>query len=203
MARSASVEERSRGGTPNPEAHGNPDSKRDACATEQQDISSPNADGLDVPAADERDHLRPGRQPPGAGSASAAATVMAPLGSATTFASRNTMRMASTMARSSTVTTRSTKARMCGKVRSPGRTASRPSAMPGILEGHLTAGLHRRAHFRSAGGLDGHNLHGRVRPLDGGRDAADEAAAADRHVDRPDARALLEDLEADGPLPRP
>ena len=75
---------------------------------------------------------RPSRRPASM-SAIAAATVIAPLGSATTFAWRNSHRIAEMIAGSSIVTTRSTKACTCGNVTSPGRTANSPSAIPIVI----------------------------------------------------------------------
>ena len=62
-------------------------------------------------------------------SRSAAATVTAPLGSATIFALTNSQRIASAISSSSTVSMRSTNFLTCAKFKSPGRTAIRPSAM--------------------------------------------------------------------------
>ena len=72
----------------------------------------------------------PGATTPLAASASTAASVIAPLGSATIFDSLNNHRTASRIGGSSTVTTRSTNAWTWANVTSPGRTARRPSVIP-------------------------------------------------------------------------
>ena len=65
--------------------------------------------------------------------ASAAATVAAPDGSATTLAFVNSQRTASMICSSSTVITSSTYFCACAKVRSPGRTGIKPSATLAVL----------------------------------------------------------------------
>ena len=106
--------------------------------TGTRDVYAANASGSTLPP--ETTATAPRRRP----ARSAAATAAAPLGSATRRASRNSHRTASRSSRHRlTVTTSSTNACTCAKVRSPGRSVSRPSAM--LDERSSVTGCRRRA----------------------------------------------------------
>ena len=71
-----------------------------------------------------------------------------------------------------------------------------------LVEHDAVALRERAVHGVGARGLDADDLDVRAQPLDVGRDAGDEAAAADRDEDGVDwLRALPKDLEADRALP--
>ena len=72
----------------------------------------------------------------------------------------------------------------------------------GRLERHRAAGRQRRRHAGRAGRLDANDPRRAARLLDGGRDARQQAAAADRHVDARRIRRVLHDLAADSSLSR-
>ncbi len=133
-----------------------------------------------------------------------AATAAAPPGSATSRAWFASSRTAASISSSVTVTMSATSALMCANGSSP--TCSTRSASATVrwtsAAGQLTRSPRcrdSRASAARAGSTPTTAAAGQAVPH-GRRDARDEAAAADRHQDQPDLRAVGRDLQADGAL---
>ena len=110
--------------------------------------------------------------------------------------------MALAISSSSTVTISSTYFATSGKVISPARRTAIPSAM--VEAGGMVTMLmllDGQQHGRQARRLHADDFYLGTQLLDGAGHAGDQSAAANRHDDSFQLRALLEQLEADGALP--
>src|SRR3954463_7835943 len=141
-----------------------------------------------------------------------AARALAPLGSTTTFMRSKRNRIVATISSSVTVTTSSTSAAITANVFSPGSGKSWPSAIERSIStrSRRPARNERCVSGLAAGSTPTTPARGRPAPaprlrahrLDRGRDAGDEAAAADRDDDHVEVGHLVKQLEARGALAR-